>query len=63
MICDALRNPLSAAPLSDQETVKADWMPPADARLGLVTRKHMLDDAKESKVVKVIRARQSVTGK
>lgn len=48
---------------AEQATVKADWMPPADARLGLVARRRMLDDAKESKIVKVIRAKQSVTGK
>ena len=59
----ASRNLGSLLSDSEQATVKADWMPPADARLGLVARKHMLDDAKESKVVKVIRARQSVTGK
>lgn len=48
--------------LSDSEraSVKPDWMPPADARLGLIARKRMLEDAKESKIVKVIRAKQTV---
>lgn len=50
--------------LSDSEraSVKPDWMPPADARLGLIARKRMLEDAKESKIVKVIRSKQSVAG-
>ncbi len=48
--------------LSDSEraSVKPDWMPPANARLGLIARKRMLEDAKESKIVKVIRAKQTV---
>lgn len=59
----AARNLGSLLSDAEQATVKADWMPPADARLGLVARRRMLDDAKESKVVKVIRSRQSVTTK
>lgn len=59
----AARNLGSLLSDAEQATVKADWMPPADARLGLVARKNMLDDARESRIVKVIRAKQSVTTK
>lgn len=48
---------------SERANVKPDWMPPADARLGLIARKRMLLDARESKVVKVIRSKQAVAGK
>lgn len=48
---------------SELATVKPDWMPPGDARIGLVARKRMLQDAKESRVVKVIRSKQAVAGK
>lgn len=50
--------------LSDAEraSMRQDWMPPADARVGLVARKRMLEDARESKVLKVLRAKPPVSG-
>jgi len=48
---------------SELASVKPDWMPPGDARIGLIARKRMLEDAKESRIVKVIRSKQAVAGK
>jgi hypothetical protein len=40
---------------SEQEKISDDWMPSADARIGLIARMRLLEDAETLKVVKVIR--------
>ncbi len=48
--------------LSDNERKVAapGWIPPANARLGLVSRKRLLEDAASSEVVKILRPNTSV---
>jgi len=40
---------------SEREKISDDWMPSADARIGLIARMRLLEDAETLKVVKVIR--------
>ncbi len=45
---------------SEREMSAPGWVPPAKARLGLISRKRLLDDAANGKVVKILRPNTSV---
>ncbi len=44
----------------ERDVASPDWVPPAKARLGLVSRKRLLDDARSGEVVKILRPNTSV---
>lgn len=48
--------------LSPAESVAAggNWLPPSTARLGLLARRRMLEDAAQAKPIRIVRARERV---
>ncbi|MCF7732571.1 MAG: hypothetical protein K9N23_12840 [Akkermansiaceae bacterium] len=49
--------------LSPAESVAAggNWLPPSTARLGLLARRRMLEDAAQAEPIRIVRARERVT--